>query len=71
MKVRETEQKGERDECVPGGGGWGGGLGADQGHCAFHKPRSAIQTPSPLCFSHIEEHVVARLVSLQNFSLAR
>lgn len=56
VKVRETEQKGERHECVSGGEGGGrlamggGGLGADQGHCAFHKPRSATQTPWPLCF---------------------
>lgn len=41
-----------------GVGEGGGSLGADQGHCAFHKPRSATQTPPPLCVSQTEERTV-------------
>lgn len=70
--TRQSRKEQEMNVCLRG---WGwGSLGTDQGHRALQKTRSAVQTPSPLCFSdrgNTLSSAVSRLVSLQNLSSAR
>lgn len=62
VSLRGAEQRGETDEWLTGGrGGGGGSLGAHQGHCAFHRARSATQTPPPLS-SCSQTHSSAQLL---------
>lgn len=70
--VRETEQKGEREMnvCLVGEGGVAAWV-QTKDTVPFTNPDQPSRLHRRCGFSHTEEHTVARLVSLQNFSSAR